>query len=159
MHRSALVSALALALAAAPAAAGEPPAPVHPEGRAHAAWLAAETLRGGVLAPEHESAFMLLAWQAAAASLCPEVALDHARFGIGYARLEHADIASLSDEEHAFFRHHLAVSFGVAVGILLAELGATDETRDAACADALALRDGPAETHAFATAEEMAAGE
>ncbi len=139
-----IVIAVAAALVATPLAAqdtaeseettdGE--ALVHPENREHAAWNAFNVMDGGMLRPTDRTMLVSLAWHAAMANLCPGIFLDHERFGAAYATIEHADYASLTGEEHEYFRHHLAVNFGVATGILLSEMGGTPEEIVARCAE------------------------
>ncbi|MEO0821929.1 MAG: hypothetical protein AAF074_16065 [Pseudomonadota bacterium] len=142
-----LVSAAAAGFLASPFAApfatpvaaqesGDPPAPLaHPENRAHAAWNAFNVMDGGILRPADRTTLISLAWHAAMANLCPGIFLDHERFGAAFATIEHADYASLTAAEHAYFRHHIAVNFGVATGILLAEMGGTPEEIVARCAE------------------------
>ena len=50
------------------------------------------------------------------------------------AAIEHSDAASMSDDEHEFFRQSLMINYGVSVGIMLAEHA---DDKEATCADAL----------------------
>lgn len=118
--------------------------------RVDAAWNVARAMQGGMLAPGQTARFMLLAWHAAAANLCEDLALDHTAFGVAWADLEHADMASLSDEEHRYFQHHLAVNFGVAVGIMLAEHAGTPQEIADFCHSALAYADDDSHPSFFA---------
>jgi hypothetical protein len=123
---------------AAPASATDPAADdspdlAHPPSREALAWEAFHYMDGGLLPPEGRANLVMLAWHAAMANLCHELVLDHERFGAAFATLEHADAASLSGAEHEYFRHHLAVNFGIAVGILLAEMAGSREEVEENC--------------------------
>ncbi len=139
-----IISAVVLALVVTPLSAqetatdeagGNGDALVHPENREHAAWNAFNVMDGGMLRPNDRTTLISLAWHAAMANLCPGIFLDHEKFGAAYVTIEHADFASLTAAEHEYFRHHLAVNFGVATGILLAEMGGTPEEIAARCAE------------------------
>lgn len=144
MTRFALAALAAVALA--PPAAAEDPSEAS---RNAAAWRAAQALQGDMLPGALHAEFMLLAWHAAAANLCAPLMLDHEKFGAAYATLEHSDAASLSEAEHAYFRHHLAVNFGVAVGIMLAQHSRTPEEVAEFCAAAEAFARDPEEANVF----------
>ncbi len=155
MVRPALrIAALAVAL---PALAQEEAPEV--ANREAAAWHVHAALMSDMLPPQMQGEFMTLAWHATAANLCADLFLDHERFGTAFARLEHADMASLSSEQHEYFRHHLAVNFGVAVGILLAEHAGTPEEVAAFCEDAVAFALDPAHETVFDTEGLAAAAE
>ncbi len=127
-HPSGLAAALLAGLAALPAPAQEETEGTPPF---EAAWLEAYEMQGDVLTPEQRTELSHLAWHAAVANICDGLALDHAKFGAALGALQHADIATMSDREIAYYEHHLAVNFGVAVGIMLAT-----HTGDAAATEA-----------------------
>ena len=126
----------AIALAIAGSALADEAQVKDAEKRESAAWAAAATIEGDVLMPTQRGTLMLLAWHATAANLCSSLVLDHERFGTAYATIEHSDAASLSDAEHEYFRHHLAVMLGVSVGIMLAEHAGTPEEVASFCEEA-----------------------
>jgi len=140
MLRTSLYAATAVMIALPTVAQDTSPDPAatsdevpHPPSREELAWNTFHVMDGGLLPPEGRSTLMLLAWHAAMANLCADIVLDHDRFGRAYATLEHADAASLTSAEHAYFRHHLSVNFGVATGILLAEMAGSHEEVAANC--------------------------
>ena len=126
----------AIALAVAGNALADDAQVKQPENREAAAWIAAGAIEGDILTPVQRGQLMSLAWHATAANLCTSLVLDHERFGTAYAGIEHSDAASLSEDEHEYFRHHLAVVFGVTVGIMLAEHAGTPEEVAGFCSEA-----------------------
>jgi hypothetical protein len=112
-----ICAGLAALLAAAPALASEETegtVPMSP------AWLEAYEMQGDVFTPAQRSLLSHLAWHAAVANICDGLSLDHARFGAALGGLEHTDAVAMSDDELRYYEHHVAVNFGVAVGLFLA---------------------------------------
>lgn len=105
-----------------------------PKNRESEAWLTAYDMQGGVLTGNQQQHLLTLAWHGAVANLCETLQLDHLKFGQAMAVIEHSDAASMSDDEHEFFRQSLMINYGVSVGIMLAEHA---DDKEAACADAL----------------------
>lgn len=117
------------------------------------AWQTAYDMQGDLLTPINRSRLHVLAWHAAAANLCEPLVLDHTSFGQAYATIEHSDAASLSDQEHTYFRQHLGASFGVAVGITIAGATADPETTALFCQEAVAAAEQAPTNHFFVSAE------
>ncbi|MEL6766745.1 MAG: hypothetical protein AAFP17_06165 [Pseudomonadota bacterium] len=145
------------ALLALPAAAGETAADAAGDATGDAAtnrigpaWQEAYEMQGMVFTAEQRAALLDLAWHAMAANICDELMLDHAKFGMALGALQHADGPDMSDEEHRYYEHHVAVSFGVAVGIMLAEHAKGPEETVGFCKDVkdeIATTDDPMEHH------------
>jgi hypothetical protein len=111
-----------------------------------AGWRKATDLLDGILSPAQHSEMNVLAYSSAVAGLCDGVSLDPDKFSKGMMTLEHEDKANMSVEEKEYFESHLTFSYGVAVGLYLAE-GAMDQA--GFCAAALAQRDDPETEHHY----------
>ena len=132
MMRSLSIITMAVAILAAPFVFAQEPD--GPKNRESEAWLTAYDMQGGVLTGNQQHQLLTLAWHGAVANLCEELQLDHLKFGQAMAAIEHSDAASMSDDEHEFFRQSLMINYGVAVGIMLAEHA---DDKEATCTDAL----------------------
>ncbi len=107
------------------AATAQQEQPIHE--RFDQGWQRAQRMLDGVLTPPQHSELNLIAYSAAAASLCEGFSLDRDKFADGMKQLEHQDLASMSAEEVVYFERHLLFNYGVAVGLFLAE-GSSDQT-------------------------------
>lgn len=105
-----------------------------------AGWSKATDLLDGILTPEQHAELNILAFSTAVAGLCDGFSLDKDKFGKGMETLKHESEADMSAEEMAYFEKHLTFSYGVAVGLSLAE-GSMDQS--GFCAAATEHRNDP----------------
>ena len=92
------------------------------------------------LTPEQSRELVIIAGQAAAASICDGIELDEVKFKAAFAKLAHASEAKMSEEEKGYFEKHLMLVYGIAIGGFLADASADT---GAYCAAAEAERKEP----------------
>lgn len=107
-------------------------------------WQQAVELLDGILTPEQQLIFNEIAFAAAVSNLCEGYSLESDKFSADFAQLHHVNASVMSDAELEYFRNHLMFSYGVAVGLFMAE-GSID--RDGFCRRAGEHRDDPEIPH------------
>ena len=151
--RSALTGfslAAALAVVPAPALQAQGEGAATPNLRHGQSWLEAYEILGGILTPEQQLELNQLAYQAAAANVCEVLILDDEKFIMAFESLVVEAGAEMSAEEIDYFHDHILVSFGVFVGLQLAD---HNNDKAAFCTDATAYADDTEEPHVFEAIE------
>lgn len=146
-----LALAAALAVAVAPALHAQSEGPATPNQRHASSWLEAYEILGGILTPEQQMELNQIAYQAAAANVCEFLILDDERFIMAFESLARQASAEMSAEEVDYFHDHLLVSFGVFVGLQLAD---HNNDTGAFCTEATTYAEDPEEPHLFEAAEQ-----